>query len=147
METLIICPGCGTKNRIPADKQHLSPKCGRCKRALAGAPQSGLVNPITDAQFHSLVEQASLPVLVDFYSPTCGPCQMLAPTLDTLARDYVGRLLVFKIDTSNQQINAQRFHIRGVPTLLLFKNGQLIDQIVGAVPRGDIEQRLRTLLQ
>lgn len=147
METLIICPGCGTKNRIPADKQHLPAKCGRCKRALAGAPRSGIVNPITDAQFHALVEQASLPVLVDFYSPTCGPCQMLAPTLDALARDYVGRLLVFKIDTSKQQVNAQRFHIRGVPTLLLFKNGQLLDQIVGAVPRGEIEQRLRALLQ
>lgn len=72
---------------------------------------------------------------------------MLAPTLDALARDYVGRLLVFKIDTSKQQVNAQRFHIRGVPTLLLFKNGQLLDQIVGAVPRGEIEQRLRALLQ
>lgn len=72
---------------------------------------------------------------------------MLAPTLDALARDYVGRLLVFKIDTSNQHVNAQRFHVRGVPTLLLFKNGQLLDQIVGAVPRGEIEQRLRALLQ
>jgi thioredoxin 2 len=147
METLIVCPGCGAKNRIPADKQHLSPKCGRCKRPLSGSPRAGLVHPITDAQFHALVEQASLPVVVDFYSPTCGPCQMLAPTLEALARDYAGRLLVFKIDSSNQQVNAQRFHIRGVPTLLLFKNGQLIDQVVGAVPRADIEQRLRTLLQ
>lgn len=147
METLIVCPGCGAKNRIPADKQHLSAKCGRCKGPLAAAPRSGLVNAITDAQFHALVEQAPLPVLVDFYSPTCGPCQMLAPTLDALARDYAGRLLVFKIDTSNQQVNAQRFRIRGVPTLLFFKNGQLIDQVVGAVPRADIEQRLRALLQ
>lgn len=147
METLIVCPGCGAKNRIPADKQHLSAKCGRCKGPLAGAPRSGLVNAITDAQFHALVEQAPLPVLVDFYSPTCGPCQMLAPTLDALARDYAGRVLVFKIDTSNQQVNAQRFRIRGVPTLLFFKNGQLIDQVVGAVPRADIEQRLRALLQ
>ena len=147
METLIVCPGCGAKNRIPADKQHLSAKCGRCKGPLAAAPRSGLVNAITDAQFHAQVEQASLPVLVDFYSPTCGPCQMLAPTLDALARDYAGRLLVFKIDTSNQQVNAQRFRIRGVPTLLFFKHGQLIDQVVGAVPRADIEQRLRALLQ
>ena len=147
METLIVCPGCGAKNRIPADKQHLSPKCGRCKRPLTGAPRAGIVNPLVDAQFHALVEEAPLPVMVDFYSPTCGPCQMLVPTLDALARDYAGRLLVFKIDTSSQQVNAQRFHIRGVPTLLLFKNGRLIDQVVGAVPRADIEQRLRTLLQ
>ncbi|MDY0390178.1 MAG: thioredoxin domain-containing protein [Desulfobulbus oligotrophicus] len=147
MVTLIVCPNCGAKNRIPTDKQHLTPKCGRCKHSLAGMPQSGLVNPLTDGQFHALVEQASLPVLVDFYSPTCGPCQILAPTLDALAHDYVGRLLIFKIDTSSQQRMAQRFQIRGVPTLLFFKNGRCIDQVVGAVPRSDIEQRIHTLLQ
>ena len=147
METLIVCPGCGAKNRIPAEKQHLSPKCGRCKRPLAGVPRSGIVNPLMDAQFHTQVEQASLPVMVDFYSPTCGPCQMLAPILDALARDYAGRLLMFKIDTSQQQLLAQRFQIRGVPTLLFFKNGQLIDQVVGTVPRSDLEQRIYVLLQ
>lgn len=72
---------------------------------------------------------------------------MLAPTLDALAHDYAGRLLVFKIDTSSQHMMAQRFQIRGVPTLLFFKNGRLVDQVVGAVPRSDIEQRIHPLLK
>jgi len=147
MDALIVCPGCGAKNRIPAEKWHLKPKCGRCGLSLAGAPRSGIVNPLTDAQFQQRVEQSFLPVLVDFYSPTCGPCRMIAPVVETLAQDYAGRLLVFKIDTSSQQMSAARFQIRGVPTLLFFKNGHLVDRLVGAVPRAEIEQRITTLLQ
>jgi len=147
MSTLMICPGCGAKNRIPAEKQHLTPKCGRCGGSLAGVPLSGMVNPLTDPQFHQRVEQSTLPVLVDFYSPTCGPCRTIAPVLETLAQEYAGRLLVFKLDTSTQQMSAARFQIRGVPTLLFFKRGQLVDQVVGAVPRSEIEQRISSLLQ
>lgn len=146
MNTLMVCPGCGAKNRVPAEKQHLAPKCGRCGLSLVGAPVSGLVNPLVDAQFHQRVEQSSMPVLLDFYSPTCGPCRMIAPVLETLAKEYVGRLLVFKLDTSSQQMTASRFQIRGVPTLLLFKDGQMVDQLVGAAPRSDIEQRINRLL-
>jgi thioredoxin 2 len=147
MDTLMVCPGCGAKNRIPAEKQHLVPKCGRCGGSLAGAPLSGIVNPLTDAQFHQRVEQSPLPVLLDFYSPTCGPCRMIAPVLETLAKDYASRILVFKLDTSTQQMSAARFRIRGVPTLLFFKDGQQVDQLVGAVPRSEIEQRILNLLQ
>jgi thioredoxin 2 len=113
MNTLMVCPGCGAKNRVPAEKQHLSPKCGRCGLSLVGAPVSGLVNPLVDAQFHQRVEQSSMPVLLDFYSPTCGPCRMIAPVLETLAKEYAGRLLVFKLDTSSQQMTPARFQIRG----------------------------------
>jgi len=142
----MVCPGCGAKNRVPAEKQHLAPKCGRCGLSLVGAPVSGLVNQLVDAQFHQRVEQSSMPVLLDFYSPTCGPCRMIAPVVDALAKEYAGRLLVFKLDTSSQQMTASRFQIRGVPTLLLFKDGQMVDQLVGAAPRSDIEQRINRLL-
>jgi len=146
MNTLIVCPGCGSKNRIPADKRHLRPKCGRCGLSLAGQPVSGMVNPLTDSQFQQLVERARLPVLVDFYSPTCGPCRMIAPVIDALAGVYAGRLLVFQLDTSSQQQSAARFGIRGVPTLLFFKDGRMVDQLVGAVPRAEIEGRIEHLL-
>lgn len=146
MHTVIVCPGCGAKNRIPDDKQHLTPKCGRCGNTLAGVPVSGKVNHLTDAGFHSQVEQAKLPVLLDFYSPTCGPCRMIAPVVESLARQYAGRLLVFKLDTSTQQMTAARFQIRGVPTLLFFRSGQMVDQLVGAVPQAEIEQRIRQLI-
>ena len=146
MNTLMVCPGCGAKNRVPAEKQHLAPKCGRCGLSLVGAPVSGLVNPLVDAQFHQRVEQSSMPVLLDFYSPTCGPCRMIAPVVDALAKEYASRLLVFKLDTSSQQMTPARFQIRGVPTLLFFKDGQMVDQLVGAAPRSDIEQRINRLL-
>ena len=147
MNTLIVCPGCGAKNKIPPDKRHLTPKCGRCSASLAGVPVSGIVNPLTDARFQQQVEQSSLPVLVDFYSPTCGPCRMLAPVIASLAESYAGRLLVFQLDTSSQQMSASRFHIKGVPTLLFFKNGSMVDQMVGVAARTDIERRIDTLLQ
>jgi thioredoxin 2 len=104
-----------------------------------------MVNPLTDARFQ-LVEQSPLPVLVDFYSPTCGPCRMIAPVIETLAELYAGRLLIFKLDTTSQQMSSARFQIRGVPTLLFFKNGAMVDRLVGAVPQGDIERRIDALL-
>ncbi len=145
MHTLIICPGCRAKNRIPSDKQHLAPKCGRCGTSLSGAPVSGKVNSLTDAAFQQQVELSPLPVLVDFFSPTCGPCRMLAPVIDTIAHKYGDRLLVFKLDTTSQQRSAARFQIKGVPTLLFFKDGKVIDQLVGAVPQTEIEARINRL--
>ncbi len=146
MTRIIPCPGCGAKNRIPPEKQHLTPKCGRCGRFLAGAPVSGLTNALTDAAFHQLVEQSPLPVLVDFYSPTCGPCRSIAPVIDAVAARHAGQLMVFKIDTSTQQMSASRFGIRGVPTLLFFAGGRMVDQLVGAVPQAEIEARIEALL-
>lgn len=143
---IIQCPACGAKNRIPADKQHLRPKCGRCGRSLAGTDSGGTVMELDDPSFDRVIRQSALPVLVDFYSPTCGPCRMLAPVIDAIARNYSGRLLVAKLDTSRHQMAASRFQIRGVPTLLFFKNGNQVDQIVGAAPQAEIEQHIRALL-
>ena len=141
--TLIQCPACGVKNRIPPEKQHLRPKCGRCGQSLAGA---GSVMELDDRSFDRIVRESPLPLLVDFYSPTCGPCRSLAPVIDAIASDFSGRLLVAKLDTSRHQQVASRHQIRGVPTLLFFKNGSLADQIVGAAPRAQIEQHILALL-
>ena len=142
---IIQCPACGAKNRVPVDKQHLRPKCGRCGQSLAGAG-TGKVMELDDPGFNRIVNESALPVLVDFYSPTCGPCRMLAPVIDTIARNFAGRLLVAKLDTSRHQMAASRYQIRGVPTLLLFKNGSLVDQMVGAAPQAEIEQHIRAVL-
>ncbi|WP_409070245.1 thioredoxin domain-containing protein [Desulfobulbus sp.] len=147
MSDVIVCPACGAKNRVPAEKQHLTPKCGKCGHSLVGAPRCGIVNSLVDSQFRQLVERSPLPVVVDFYSPTCGPCRILAPVLDTLADAYGSRLLFFKLDTSSQQMHAARFQIRGVPTLLLFKAGQVVDQLVGVAPQEEIARRLDALLR
>jgi thioredoxin 2 len=144
MDTIIVCQQCGAKNRIPADKQHLIPKCGRCGSRITGS--SATVLELSDKTFDQVVDTAALPVLVDFYSPTCGPCQVLAPVIEQIAGKYGGRAVVCKLDTSRHQMAAARYQIRGVPTLIFFKNGQAVDQVVGAVPAQELEQRLNNLL-
>ncbi len=145
-DTIVICPSCGAKNRIPAEKQHLTPKCGRCGAPLARSGQGGEVIELGDHNFQQVLGSTTLPVLVDFYSPTCGPCKMLAPVIADLARQYAGRALICKMDTSRHQMTPAQFRIRGVPTLIFFKNGQVMDQVVGAVPASELEARLNNLL-
>lgn len=144
MDNIIVCPSCGAKNRIPADKQHLTPKCGKCGARLSVS--GGTVLELSDQSFQQVVNDSTLPVLVDFYSPTCGPCHSLAPVIEQLAGQYAGRALICKLDTSRYQITAAQFQIRGVPTLIFFKNGQSVDQVVGAVPAQELEQRLNNFL-
>ena len=84
--------------------------------------------------------------MVDFFSPTCGPCRVLAPVVEDLAQQYAGRINIAKLDTSRYQLTAGKYGIRGVPTLILFKDGRVVDQVVGAVPRNEIETRLNSLL-
>ncbi|WP_457570800.1 thioredoxin [Desulfovulcanus sp.] len=120
------------------DRLFLQTRCGA--RLLQG--QGGTVVELSDQNFQDVVEKSHLPVLVDFYSPTCGPCQTLAPVISQLANDYAGRAVICKLDTSRYQTAAARFQIRGVPTLIFFKNAQPVDQVVGAVPLQEIRQRL-----
>ncbi len=146
MQTIRVdCPNCGAGNRVPVAKQHLGPKCGKCGTSL-DVTSSALPVELGDADFNTFIKGANLPVLVDFYSPTCGPCHAMAPAIDNLARKYLGRALICKLDTSRHQMTASQYQIRGVPTLLFFKNGQVVDQIVGAVPPEALEQKLAPLL-
>lgn len=146
MNSIHICTACGAKNRVPQDKAGLKPKCGKCGVSLVGAPVAGRVNPLGDRDFGARVELSAQPVLVDFYSPTCGPCQMLAPVLDSLAARFSGGLLVYKINTAIEQATAARFAIRGVPTLIFFKHGREVDRIVGAMPEEDLARRIQVFL-
>lgn len=139
-----ICSSCGAKNRIPPDKQHLQPKCGRCGAYLDGPP--GEVMSLGDHNFQQVINSTDKPVLVDFFSPTCGPCRMLAPVIEKLAVRYAGKALICSVDTSRHQMVPTRFQIRGVPTLIFFKNGQVVDQMVGAVPETELVQRLNRML-
>ncbi|MDO5675202.1 MAG: thioredoxin [bacterium] len=146
MDSIYHCPSCGAKNRVAQDKAGLKPKCGKCGVSLAGAAQAGRVNTLTDSDFAGRIQQAGAPVLVDFYSPTCGPCQMLAPVLESLAARFSGKLIIYKINTASEQANAARFGIRGVPTLIFFRQGQEADRIVGAMPEEDLTRRIQAFL-
>ncbi len=145
MNTVIVsCPSCIKKNRIPADKQHLAAKCGHCKAAINMKNQAVPVE-LGDQDFHIFVKKASLPVMVDFFSPTCGPCQTMIPIVNDLARVHIKKYIIAKVDTSKNQQIASFFNIRGVPSFLFFKDGSLIDQFSGAVSENVLEQKLRSL--
>ncbi|HEX9820985.1 MAG TPA: thioredoxin, partial [Methylomirabilota bacterium] len=92
------------------------------------------------------LREAGIPVLLDCWAEWCAPCHMLAPTIDALARDYAGRVLVGKLDVDANPATAARFEIRGIPTLLVFDHGQLVDRLVGVQPRPALEARLAPLL-
>lgn len=96
------------------------------------------VKEVTDAEFEQEVLKADVPVLVDFWAPWCAPCRMLAPTVDQVASDYSGRAKVVKLNVDDNQETSFRFNIRGIPTLLLFKDGEVRDQIVGATSKDHI---------
>lgn len=96
------------------------------------------VSAVTDATFREEVLTSDLPVLVDFWAPWCGPCRIVAPVVDDLATQYAGQVKVVKLNTDDNPGIASRYGIRSIPTLLLFKAGQTIDTIVGAVPKATL---------
>lgn len=104
---------------------------------------AGNIQHVTDQSFEQDVLKAEQPVLVDFWAAWCGPCRMIAPTVEALANEYDGRARVVKMNVDENQATPARYNIRGIPTLLLFKNGQVRDQLVGAAGRDAIENLLK----
>ena len=96
----------------------------------------------TDATFDTDVLNATTPVLVDFWAPWCGPCRAMAPTVDAVATEYAGKIKVGKMNTDEHPSTPMRYGIRGIPTLLLFKGGQVVEQRVGALPKAEVVKML-----
>lgn len=101
---------------------------------------------LTSADFEQEVMQAEGPVLVDFWAPWCGPCRMMAPVIDAIAAKFAGRLKVAKVNVDEAGDLAAQFEIRSIPTLIMFKNGQPVDRLIGAVPESELTERLERLL-
>ena len=139
---IVACSKCGTKNR--ADELRLSngeAKCGRCGAELAGEAKPIV---ITDQSFESEVMQSSgRPVLVDCWAPWCGPCRAIAPMLDQLAAESQGNYRIAKLNVDENPQIAARYQISSIPTLLIFKDGKLIDRLIGAHPKNIIAERLQ----
>lgn len=124
------CGFCLTLNRVELARAAQRPKCGACGRPML------LDRPVkvTEEDFDQTVLGAGAPVLVDFYADWCAPCKMVAPLVDELAQAHVGKLLVVKVDTDHAQGLAQRFGIRGIPTLVVFRGGAEVGRSVGFEP-------------
>jgi thioredoxin 1 len=101
---------------------------------------------VGDADFEREVLQSDVPVLVDFWAEWCGPCKMIAPALDELARDYAGRAKVVKVNVDHNRQSAMKYHVRSIPMLLVFKNGQIHGQQIGAVGKGQLAQLVEKAL-
>ena len=132
----VRCVFCDTLNRVDLERLENQPKCGNCGRPiLLDRPL-----PVTDAAFERVITDTEVPVVVDFYADWCGPCKKMAPVFDDFARERQGQLLVAKLDTDRNQATAQRFNVRGIPTLIVFKKGKEVARQVGAVPRAMLDQ-------
>ena len=106
---------------------------------------SANVVEITDANFSEVTGQPGLS-MVDFWAVWCGPCRMVAPIVEQLADEYAGQVTVGKLDVDNNQRSAAQFNVRSIPTILFFKGGQVVDQVIGAVPRPALENKIKQLL-
>ncbi len=101
---------------------------------------------LTDANFDEEVLKSELPVLVDFWAPWCGPCRMIAPSIEALSTEYAGKVKVGKLNTDEASEVSAKFGIRSIPTLLVFKKGEVVNQLVGALPKDKIAEQLNRAL-
>lgn len=131
----VACPFCATLNRVDLTRIADHPKCGKCGRPiLLDRPLS-----ISDATIDGVVRGTEVPVVVDCYADWCGPCKIMAPILDDLARDRQGDVLVTKLDTDRNPATVRRFDIRAIPTLLVFRGGEAVVRHAGAIPRHELD--------
>lgn len=130
----LTCASCGKANRIRPSSKGV-PHCGSCSAVLPW------VVAANDDTF-DIEANASVAVLVDLWAPWCGPCRVVGPVVEELARDYAGRLKVVKVNVDDSPAVAQRFQAFSIPTLVVIRDGRMVDRIVGAVPKGQLAIRL-----
>ena len=130
----IACAHCGAVNRLPADRLADDPDCGRCHRALL----DGQPVELSDLNFDAFVRQTTLPVLVDFWAPWCGPCRQMAPQFEAAARQLKGRALLVKVNSDDSPQASAKFAIRSIPTLVRLQAGAELRRQSGALPLAQI---------
>ncbi len=134
----VRCQFCDTWNRVDAARATDRPKCGKCGRPIL------LDRPLAlnDETFARTIAESEIPVMVDFYADWCGPCKMMAPFVDELAREQQGAALVAKLDTDRSQQTASQFNIRSIPTTIVFRGGKEAARHTGAIKKPELQKLL-----
>jgi thioredoxin 2 len=141
MPVIRVCSSCGQKNRVPAKYLASTGRCGKCKTPLPPVAEPLAVD---ETSFNEIVENAQVPVLVDFWADWCGPCRMAAPEVARTAADLAGKAVVLKVDTEQNPQLAERFQIRGIPNFAVLRGGRVVMQQAGVVGHEQMEQWLRS---
>ena len=141
---IVLCPNCGQRNRVLYGRLSDPLRCGQCKRELG--PPSEPVEIRNAAAFDRVVANASVPVVVDYWAPWCGPCRMVAPELAKVAARQAGKFLVLKVNTDAIPELGERFKIRSIPTMAVFGGGREVGRASGARPAADIESFIESTL-
>jgi thioredoxin 2 len=123
--TVVTCPNCHHRNRVPAAAKGV-PRCGKCRQPLPWIVDAG------DSDFAEVVEQGTMPVLVDLWAPWCGPCRLISPVLEQLAIEKAGEVKLVRVNADEAPELSRRFNIASIPTLLVLRGGQVVAERIGA---------------
>ena len=142
---IVECPNCGARNRLSqTGSAGKAPVCGKCHQPLPTGSSKPVT--VTDSNFSSIVSGSQVPVLLDLWAAWCGPCRMIAPVVEQIAAELSGRAIVGKLDVDANPQTAAKFRVQSIPTLLILKNGQEVDRLIGAQPKSAILQRLQRFI-
>jgi thioredoxin 2 len=139
VNAVVTCPVCGKRNRVPASASGF-PRCGNCRSPLPWLVEAD------DSDFAEVVEHSSIPVLVDFWATWCGPCRIVAPTVERIAQELAGRIKAVKVDADRAPKVSARFGVQSIPTLLVMDEGREVERTIGALPADQLMERIHKSL-
>ena len=147
MLSLVFLAGCEAKKGDSEPAANSGTKsAGTAPVAPASGSESHFAKVITEASFETDVLKSDQVVMVDFWAPWCGPCKMIAPSVEEIAQEFEGKAVIAKLDVDNAQAIASKYEVNGIPALLFFKNGEVVDRIVGAQPKEQIVAKLKSVM-
>lgn len=130
----VVCPHCLSVNNIPKKDHYKKANCGKCKQSLLDTHPMEL----NGSNFDEVIVNSDIPIIVDFWAPWCGPCKMMAPVFTQVAADFPLKALFVKVNTEQEQMLGSRFGIRSIPTLIVFKDGQEVNRVSGAMDASNL---------